>query len=63
MTMYDDLDCFERALSHFGTRIEIIIALEMGDKIDSEDAYKLIKQELKALKKVRKSYRREIGED
>lgn len=61
--MYDDLDCFERALSHFGTRIEIIIALEMGDKIDSEDAYKLIKQELKALKKVRKSYRREIGED
>jgi hypothetical protein len=52
--MYEDLDTFERALQHFGTRVEIIVALEMGDKIDSDTAYKQIKQELKELKKVRK---------
>jgi len=27
--MYE-LDDFERALAHFGTRVDIIIALEMG---------------------------------
>ena len=54
--MYE-LDCFERALAHFGTRIEIIIALEMGNKIDSESAYKMIKDELKEVKKVRKKYK------
>jgi len=52
--MYEDLDTFERALQHFGTRVDVIIALEMGDKIDSETAYKRIKDELKELKRVRK---------
>ena len=51
--MYE-LDSFERALAHFGTRVEIIIALEMGDKIDADTAYKNIKMELKELKKLRK---------
>lgn len=51
--MYD-LDDFEKALAHFGTRVDIIIALELGDKIDSETAYKRIKDELKDLKRVRK---------
>ena len=55
-TMYD-LDCFEKALAHFGTRVDIIIALEMGDKIDSDSAYKMIKEELKQLKKIRKKYK------
>jgi hypothetical protein len=32
--MYE-LDSFEKALAHFGTRVDIIIALEMGDKIDA----------------------------
>lgn len=57
--MYEDLDCFEKALSHFGTRVDIIIALEMGDKIDSETAYKRIKEELKELKKIRKSVKKD----
>jgi len=57
--MYEDLDCFEKALTHFGTRVDIIIALEMGDKIDSETAYKRIKEELKELKKIRKRYKQE----
>ena len=61
--MYEDLDCFEKALAHFGTRVDIIIALEMGDKIDSESAYKMIKSELKELKKIRKRYKDTDCED
>ena len=57
--MYEELDCFEKALSHFGTRVDIICALEMGGKIDAETAYKNIKMELKELKKVRKQTRKE----
>lgn len=52
--MYEELDCFERALQHFGTRVEIIAAMEMADKIKTEDAYQQIKDELKELKRVRK---------
>jgi hypothetical protein len=48
-------------LAHFGTRVEIIIALEMGDKykIDADTAYKNIKMELKELKKLRKSNKKD----
>ena len=53
--MYEELDCFERALQHFGTRVEIITAMEMANKIKTEDAYQQIKEELKELKKVRKN--------
>ncbi len=56
--MYE-LDTFERALAHFGTRVDIIIALEMGGKIDSQLAYKEIKAELKELKKAKKQYGKE----
>ena len=45
--MYEELDCFERALQHFGTRVEIITAMEMANKIKTEDAYQQIKEELK----------------
>ena len=58
--MYEELDSFERALSHFGTRVDIIIALEMGGKIDADSAYKNIKQELKELKRARKQHRKEV---
>ncbi len=57
--MYEDLDKFETALAHFGTRVDIICAMEMGGRIDAETAYKNIKSELKELKKIRKSYKRE----
>ncbi len=56
--MYE-LDSFERALAHFGTRVDIIIALELGGKIDSDTAYKNIKFELKELKKIRKSIKKD----
>ena len=54
--MYEELDSFERALQHFGTRVEIITAMEMVNKIKTEDAYQQIKEELKELKKTRKKY-------
>jgi hypothetical protein len=57
--MYEELDSFEKALSHFGTRVDIICALEMGGKLDAETAYKNIKMELKELKKIRKQSKKE----
>lgn len=57
--MYEELNTFETALSHFGTRVDIICALEMGGKIDAETAYKNIKFELKELKRVRKRSKKE----
>ena len=54
--MYESLNCFESALQHFGTRVEMITAMEMAKRLSAEDAYLLIKDELKALKKVRKKY-------
>ena len=48
--MYEDLDNFEKALSHFGTRVDMICAMELGGKIDAETAYQNIKIELKKLK-------------
>jgi hypothetical protein len=56
--MYEDLDCFETALKHFGTRVDVIIAMEMADKIDAETAYQKIKTELKALKECRKRHKK-----
>lgn len=56
--MYD-LDSFETALAHFGTRVDIIIAMEMGGKLDADAAYKNIKTELKELKRIRKSIKKD----
>jgi hypothetical protein len=61
--MYEDLDCFEKALSHFGTRVDMICAMEMGGKIDAETAYQNIKLELKELKKIRKKHKEEHCND
>ena len=52
--MYEELNCFEEALKHFGTRVEIITAMEMSRRISAEDAYQMIKDELKEFKKCRK---------
>jgi hypothetical protein len=58
--MYEDLDSFEKALAFFGTRVDIICAMEMGGRIDAELAYSNIKQELKLLKKARKKYKKDL---
>ena len=54
--MYESLNCFEEALKHFGTRVEVICALELSNRISSEDAYKMIKNEMKEVKKCRKKF-------
>ena len=58
--MYEHQDTLEKALAHFGTRVDIICALEMGGKLDAETAYKNIKTELKLLKKTRKKYKKDV---
>lgn len=60
--MYEELNCFEEALKHFGTRVEIICAMELSKRISSEDAYQLIKEELKSVKKCRKRFNKEEQE-
>jgi len=57
--MYEELNCFEEALKHFGTRVEIISAMEMAKKISTEDAYQAIKDELKELRKCRKQFKKD----
>jgi hypothetical protein len=57
--MYE-LDEFEKALAHFGTRVDIIVALELGGKIDGPSAYKEIKAELRDLKKAKKQYGKDL---
>ena len=56
--MYSDQNTYERALREFGSRIDIIVAMEMANKIDAETAYQNIKIELKTLKKNRKLYKK-----
>ena len=57
--MYEELNCFEEALKHFGTRVEVICAMELGGRITAEDAYQMVKDELKAVKKCRKQFNKE----
>ncbi len=57
--MYEELDCFERALQHFGTRVEVIAAMELSQRIDAENAYQMIKEELRELKKCRKQMKKD----
>ena len=57
MGMYDSLNCFEEALKDFGTRVEMITALEMARKLTAEEAYQMIKDELKEVKKCRKQFK------
>jgi len=54
--MYEELNCFEEALKHFGTRVEFTIAMEMSRRITPEEAYQMIKEELKEVKKCRKTF-------
>lgn len=57
--MYEDMDCYDKAIQLFGTRVGIICAMEMAKKLDAETAYANIKLELKELKRVRKKWNKE----
>lgn len=43
------------ALYIFMKRVDVIVSLEMGDKISTKEAYKDIKNEVRKLKKQKKS--------
>lgn len=53
--MYNDLTTFEKQLAKFADRVDIIVGLEVGDKITPEEAYQQIKGLMKDLKKYRKA--------
>lgn len=55
---YDTLTEFERALARFGDKVDLVVGLEVGGKITSEDAYQQIKDMMKDLKKLRKAERK-----
>ena len=59
--MYEELNCFEEALKHFGTRVDVIIVMEMARRITPEESYQQIKSELKELKKCRKQFNKNEG--
>ena len=59
MGMYESLNCFEEALKHFGTRVEVICAMELSNRLSTEDAYKMIKEELKQVKQCRKQFKKD----
>ena len=59
--MYEELNCFEEAMKHFGPRVEVITAMEMSRRISAEDAYQMIKDELKEVKKCRKKFIKDDG--
>ena len=61
--MYEELNCFEEALKHFGTRVEVICAMELSKRVSSEDAYQMIKDELKEVKKCRKQFKKMDADD
>lgn len=52
--MYEELTAFERALARFGDKVQLIVALEISDKMSPEVAYQEIKDMMKELKKLRK---------
>lgn len=53
--MYETLTEFERALARFGDKVQLIVGLEIGDKMSPEMAYQEIKDLMKELKKLRKA--------
>ena len=57
-----NLTPFEKDLAAFADRIEIIVGLEIGDKMTADEAYKEIKILMKDLKKSRKMNKGEENE-
>lgn len=55
---YNNLTEFEKKLGQFSDKIDLIVGLEIGGKITSEEAYQRIKQLYKDLKTTRKIERK-----
>jgi len=54
------LNKYEKALRTFGIQVEIICAMELSGKISPEEAYQRIKSELKEVKSIRKSDKKNL---
>lgn len=61
--MYTNLTEFERELARFGDKVQLIVGLEIGDKMTPEVAYQEIKDMMKELKKLRKKEKKEWDVD
>jgi hypothetical protein len=59
---YETLTEFERALARFGDKVGLIAALEISNKISSEEAYQQIKFLYKELKKLHKQEKKQANE-
>lgn len=57
--MYEDLTAFERLLARFGDKVQLVVGLEITNKMTPETAYQEIKDMMKELKKLRKKERDE----
>jgi len=57
--MYESLTEFERALARFGDKVQLIVGLEISNKMEPEVAYQEIKDMMKELKKLRKKEKNE----
>lgn len=57
--MYESLTEFERELARFGDKVQLIVGLEVSDKMSPEVAYQEIKDMMKELKKLRKKEKNE----
>lgn len=57
--VYDNLTLFERALARFGDKVQLIVGLEISNKMEPEVAYQEIKDMMKELKKLRKKEKNE----
>ena len=53
----------EDALQLFMRRVDIIVSMEMGDKIPTKEAYKEIKDEVRKLKKLKKNLHHDTSSD
>jgi|TARA_B100000073_G_scaffold138976_1_gene114235 cellobiose-specific phosphotransferase system component IIA len=61
--VYSNWSKFERSLMHFGTRVEMITAMQMANKMSEEEAYQQIKAMYKDLKKAHKKFDKEQSID
>jgi len=57
--MYESLTEFERELARFGDKVQLIVGLEISNKMEPEVAYQEIKDMMKELKKLRKKEKNE----
>ena len=54
----EDKSELDRQIEQFGNKVQFIISAEVTGKLSSEEAYQMIKSEMKELKEYRKLFKR-----